>query len=482
LPDNWITVVLPAEPQDLEGCEASGAHQGRIVKQNIVETLIEKNASDGSLQPRLAISWEQVDPSTWTFKLRPGTKFHDGSPFDAKAVKRSLDRTLSTNGGVACSDKSKNFSGLSLEVAPVDELTVRVKTSSPEPTLPMRLTGVAIVGPNTPLDKNVIDPVGTGPYVLDRWVPGQEIVLKRNEGYWGKKPVIAGARYVWRDVSSIRAAMVEISEADIAIPIAEQDARNPKLDYGFLNSETVYLRIDSEKPPLNDVRVRQAINYALDRESLLGPVIPKKAAIATQIVIPSVPGYNPTLKSYPFDPEKAKQLLAKAKADGVPVDREILFVSQPASFPSAGEMMEAFFTMLKNVGLNVKYLAVEPGQYGEFQNKPFKEDRPPIILQNSHDNNKGDPVFSVALKYGCKGNSSSFCDPKVDEEIKRVSSLSGNERTKGWQELFRYFHEDAVPYAMAYHMVGFVRIGPRINFTPDVTTNNEIRLEEISFK
>ena len=106
----------------------------------------------------------------------------------------------------------------------------------------------------------------------------------------------------------------------------------------------------------------------------------------------------------------------------------------------------------------------------------------PTLVQTSHDNSSGDPVFSVSLRYGCEGASSSFCDPAFDKETLRVSGLSGTERLEGWQNIYRVLYEDEVPVIPLYHMIGYTRVNPRIDFRPDVTSNAEIRIQEIKFK
>jgi peptide/nickel transport system substrate-binding protein len=157
-------------------------------------------------------------------------------------------------------------------------------------------------------------------------------------------------------------------------------------------------------------------------------------------------------------------------------------ISYPSNFANAGELMEAFATMFRAVGLNIKLMTVEPGQYAKWNNKPYPDPRPPFIIQSSHDNLAGDPVFSVFIKYGCDGASSGFCDAALDKEVQRVTALGGQERIAGWQEIFRTLYEDLVPDVTMYHLVGFTRVGKRIKFVPDVSTNNELRIESITFK
>jgi peptide/nickel transport system substrate-binding protein len=476
----WVTVVMPAEPPNLDGCMSASTLQGTVLRQNVIETLIQK-AADAELKPKLATSWERIDDTTWRFKLRHGVTFHDGSAFNAATAKTSIDRTMTKS--MACSDMTKGFADLKIEVAVVDDDTLTIKTSRPDAILPTRMAGVGIYGPKTAPDKMVLDAVGTGPYKFDTWQAGVQILLKRNDKYWGAAPQPEGARYLWRSDSAVRAAMVKIGEADIGHAIASVDATDPVLDHSYLSSETNYIRIDTLKPPLSDKRVRLALNYATDRKTPIGTIMPKGTLPATQIVFPFIPGHNNEIDKnpYPYDPAKAKQLLAEAKAAGVPVDTQILMVSYPAQYANAAELMETMYSMFTAVGFNIKLITVDPAGWREFQSKPFKEDRQPLLFQSSHDNNSGDPVFSID-KFACYGSSSMLCDQHYDDLVAKATALSGDERVKAWQELFRYAYEDAVPAVFLYHLLGYTRVGPRINWTPDTSTNQEIRIAEITFK
>ncbi len=481
----WISVVLPAEPEFIDPCYSSRGTVGRVNKYNVVEPLIAKDPTNNTLKPRLATSWERIDADNWRIKLREGVVFHDGTPFNSAAAKASIDRNWSKP--LSCGDRSKYFSDVALDVSTPDAHTLQIKTSLPDSILPMRLSGLMIGAPSLSVEKVLpagAGPVGTGPFVYESWQAGQQIVFKRNDKYWGPKPQAEGVRYTWRNESAVRASMVAIGEADIAHTISALDATDPKMDFSYLNSETTFLRLDMEKAPMTDRRVRLAMNLALDIGAMPGTLLPKAVIRSTQMVFPSIPGHNHELdkRAYRYDPAKAKQLLSEAKADGVPVETEMLFVSNPASFPNAAEVAEAFVVMWKAVGLNVKLLVVESGQYQEFQQKPYKENRQPTLLQSSHDNNNGDPVFSVRSKYGCDGATSTYCNPDFDKDVARVTGLGGADRAKGWEEVFRYLYEEAVPSVMLYHMVGFTRVNPRIGYIPDASTNGEMHIEDVTFK
>src|SRR6185295_12663883 len=320
-----ITIVIPEEPDSLDNCNSARSAVGRVIRQNVNETLIELDPNDSSLKPRLATSWKQVDATTWRFNLRKGVKYSDGTPLTPEAISSSVDKALSPK--LDCNARTKMFSGFTIKVVKVDDATIDIVTPQPDPILPVRMTTLTIGYPNEPI-RVMNNSVGTGPYMIDHYTANSEVVLKRNPQYWAKPPQLAGARYVWRKESQVAAAMVKVGEAHVATNISHQDANDSKTDFAYPNSETNYLRIESQIPPLNDKRVRLALNYAVDREGLHGAIIPKQAMIATQMVIPRIAGHNHALdkKRFEYSPARARKLLAEAKAAGVKVDTPITLI------------------------------------------------------------------------------------------------------------------------------------------------------------
>ncbi len=476
-----ITVVVEDEPENLDSCNTTRSTMGRIVKVNIIESLVMLDPATASLTPRLATSWQQVSDKVWTFKLRSGVKFSDGEPFTAAAVVQSFERTFNSP-TITCETRAK-IGGVKFSAKALDPLTLEITTVNSEPILPVRMSLVGIESPKTPKDKLVNNPVGTGPYVLDRFNPGKDLVLKQNPIYWGPKPIVEQASYIVRKESSVRAAMVKVGEADLSPNIAVQDVNDPTTDFSFLNSESTRLRIDSMTPPLNDKRVRLALNYAVDRNAIKGTIMSKDVLHAAQLVVPSIPGHNHEIDKQirPYDPAKAKQLLAEAKAAGAPVDKEITLFCRMAQFPNAEELMEALLGYFKAVGFNMKLQCVEPAEHSATQNKPFTENRL-HVFQDQHDNNNGDPTFTVFTKYTCEGRQSTVCDKAIDDLEKRASTTPlGPERVRLWEQVLKLIYEEAHDVTL-YHMVGYSRVGKRLNFKPSIATNSEVPLEQISFK
>jgi peptide/nickel transport system substrate-binding protein len=472
-----VTIALNEELDVVDPCMASRSNIGRVILQNVSETLTELNPTDGSLMPRLAESWEQVDDDTWRFHLRQGVKFGDGSDFGADDVKHSIERTLST--AISCEIGAKFFGGMTITPEVVDAATIDITSDPAQPILPLLFSTMTMVPAETPVEFTR-NPVGTGPYEFTSYEPGVSIVLTRRDDYWGEQPAVTKATYVFRTDDAVRAAMVAAGEADIAPLIAETDATNPATDFSYPNSETTYLRIDVQRPPLDDMRVRQALNYAVDRDAFLGTLIAADAVKATHMTPPSALGVQ-AIEPFAFDLEKAKALVAEAKAAGTPVDTEIQMVCRIGNFANVTEVCEALQQMFAEAGLNVRLDMTEVAEWTDIYSRPFEEARAPQLVMAMHDNNRGDPVFSMYFKYACEGLQSAGCDPETDKLIADATAAVGDARGPAWTAVFQKAW-DGVNDVFLFHMVGFSRVSERLDFTPTISTNSELQLSQIKFK
>jgi peptide/nickel transport system substrate-binding protein len=477
--DTDIIIALNEELEVVEPCMASQSNIGRVILQNISETMTELDTTNGALKGRLAESWEAVDADTWRFKLRAGVTFSDGTTFGAEDVKHSIERTLSPD--LTCEIGAKFFGGMTITPEVVDDLTIDITSDPAQPILPLLMSTLTIVPAETAMEFTRT-PVGTGPYVLSEWNAGQSIVLDRRDGYWGEQPVVTKATYVFRSDDAVRAAMVGAGEADIVPLINQDDATNPATDFSYPNSETTYLRVDNTVAPLDDIRIRKAMNMAVDRDAFLGTLIPADAIKATHMVPPSTLGWNADLAPLAYDVEGAKALVEEARAAGVPVDTEIEMVCRTGNFPNVTEVCEALQQMFADVGLNVKLTMMEVAEWVQVYSKPFAEDRGPRMVMAMHDNNRGDPVFSMFFKYACEGVQSGICDPEVDQMIAEATAATGDDRGPAWSKVFAKVHNDIVADIFLFHMVGYSRVSERLDFTPSIATNSELQLSQIKFK
>lgn len=472
-----IRIVLPEQPANLEPCGSIITNVGQILSRNVVEPLTIIDAASGQATPGLATEWKQTDPNTWQLKLREGVKFQDGEALNAEAVKYSIERM--TGGKVTCSNIAK-FGSAKLTVTAVDDLTVEIKSDTPQPILPTLLSVVMVVSPKTPADKAVNDPVGTGPFKLASFTP-QTVTLEAFDGYWGEKPAFTKASYVWRPESSIRAAMVETGEADLTPSIAIQDATKPETDFAYLNSETTGIRIDTGFAPLDDIRVRKALNLAIDWEGL-GQLFGNDVKRASQMVVPGINGHDDKLAAWGYDAEQAKALVAEAKAAGVPVETEIEMIGRNGIYPNGAEAMEAMTAMWQEAGLNVKLTMLDVNDWLRYLQKPFPEGRGPNMLQQMHDNNKGDAAFTIPIFYTSAGTYSTINDAWLDKEIADALASTGEDRTVKFKAVFGKVHDDLALDIPMFHMIGYTRVGTRLDWKPDISTNSEIPLANIGLK
>jgi peptide/nickel transport system substrate-binding protein len=472
-----IRIVLPEQPANLEPCGTIITNVGQILSRNVVEPLTVIDAATGQPTPALATEWTQKDPNTWQLKIREGVKFQDGEALTAEAVKYSIERM--SGGKVTCSNIAK-FGSAKLTVSVVDGHNVEIKSDTPQPILPTLLSVVMVVSPKTPADKAVNDPVGTGPYKLTTFNQ-QTVVLDAFDGYWGDKPDFTKATYVWRSESSIRAAMVETGEADLTPSIAIQDATNQKTDFAYLNSETTAIRIDTGFAPLNDVRVRKALNLAIDWDGL-AQLFGDDIKRASQMAVTGINGHDDTLAPWKYDAEQAQALVEEAKAAGVPVDTEIEMIGRNGIYPNGSEAMEAMTAMWQEAGLNVKLTMLDVNDWLRYLQKPFPESRGPNMLQMMHDNNKGDAAFTIPIFYTSAGSYSTVNDAALDKEIADALASTGEDRTAKFKAIFGKARNEQVLDIPMFHMIGYTRVGPRLDWKPDISTNSEIPLANISLK
>lgn len=474
-----ITVVLSEELDLVEPCMATRSNIGRVIMQNISETLTELDVrGDEGLKPRLAESWEDLGNGTWQFKLRQGVTFSDGSAFDAADVKHSFARVFSE--AITCESK-RYFADTALAFDVLDDNTINITATPAQPILPLLMTLVTIVPSETPMEF-VRDPIGTGPYVMSEWTAGQQIVLDRRDGYWGAQPAVTKATYLFRSEPAVRAGMVATGEADIAPQITAEAADNPALDFSYPNSETVYLRLEGADAPTSDIRIRKALNAAIDREAFIGTLLPAGTELAVAMVPPTTLGWNPNLKPPAFDPELAKQLIAEAQADGVDTSLPIEIIARTENFPNVTEVAEALTQMLTDAGFNASLRMVEVAEHEQFYSKPYPEFEGTRLVVAQHDNSRGDPVFSMFFKYASEGTQSGVADPALDDMIAKASAATGDERAALWSDVFAYVHDTIVADVLLFHMVGLSRVSERLDFTPTIATNAQLQLSEINFK
>ena len=331
---------------------------------NLYDALVTWDPEDiGKVVPQLALSWKNLNPTTWQFKLRPGVKFHNGEPFNADSVKFTVDRLITKGahqvyGGFATIERA--------EV--VDPYTVNVVTTKPDPILVKRFAGYGgqMLPPQylkqTDWKAFGVKPVGTGPYKFVEWIKDDHITLVANEDYWKGAPKIK--KVIWRPIPDnfARVAALTRGEVHLATKVIPdhvglvEKAGCCRIEHTLTNLVTVYL-INAQKPPLANAKVRQALNYAVDKDKIIKELY-RGYAIPIGSGIPNTDfGYNPRIKPYPYDPERAKKLLAEA---GYPGGVDVDVQSGNGLHLNDKQLTEAVAAMLADVGIRAKGGILEP--------------------------------------------------------------------------------------------------------------------------
>jgi peptide/nickel transport system substrate-binding protein len=334
----------------------------------VYDTLIGRD-DKMQLKPALAVSWRALEPTVWQIKLRRGVKFHNGEPFDARSVKFTLER-LSTPGDKAGGHVLySSFSGIE-RVDAVDDLTVNIKTKRSDPILPARLaqTFGAQMIPAEYTKKAGFPglaktPIGTGPYKLVSWQKDDRAVFEANRDYWGGAPSID--KVVWRiipddlaRVSALMAGEVHVIvrvPPDQVEPVGKRSGLAVQRSVANVMNAFIIGGIAKGQGPLSDKRVRQAVAYAIDQKSIIDNLFRGLAVPVGQGSASTDFGYNPDIKPYPYDPAKAKALLAQAGYKGEP----IALRSASGYISNDVQIVAAAAEMLNKVGINAKAEVVD---------------------------------------------------------------------------------------------------------------------------
>lgn len=318
---NTLVFVMGTEPVSLDPPNATDA-LSLLVNRLVYDSPLMAMES-GDTEPGLFTHWEHsADGLTWTFHIRKGVKFHDGTALNAAVVKENWDRCMSEVKKVS---RRSFFTPWANNIKIIDEYTI--KTESAEPFAPIisflahgsggMISPAALAKYGDRINQN---PVGTGPYRFVEWLPGNRIILERNENYWGPKPKIKRLDFRFVKESGARLMMLESGEADLVMKVSPADVERLK------KNTTLEVRIEpfnrimgfyvnTTAPIVKDVRFRQALAYAIDRESIVKFIMKGVATTANSVIggttygTASVPGYE-------YNPEKAKQLLKEAGYKG----------------------------------------------------------------------------------------------------------------------------------------------------------------------
>ena len=360
-----LTIVQPAEATTMDPGRSTQVLTVNYFY-NLYDSLTRWDAAL-QLQPGLATSWKAVNDITWEFTLRPGVKFHDGSPLTAEDVRATIERNLVPGKTVV----TAGFTTIELVQAASPTL-VRVVTRKPDPLLPVRMAqmGSQILPARLTTDEGAKElarrPIGSGAYRFVEWVKDERLVMEANRDWWGwegRPPSVD--RVLWKAIPDDfpRLVALEKGDADIVTSVPPDrirsvaEGRNTRV-VSVPSTRTVEFNINSTQPPLSDKRVRQALHYALDVPAIIRSLFAGLGRPLVGGLADTDFGYNPALKPYPYDPARARALLAEA---GSPGGIDVTLHAGMGTMVNDKQLLEVIADMWPKVGIRARVAMMEMG-------------------------------------------------------------------------------------------------------------------------
>jgi peptide/nickel transport system substrate-binding protein len=426
----------------------------------IFDTLIQLGP-DTMPAPALATGWRNVSPLVWRIELRPGTRFSNGEPVNADAVIANIEYLRSP---AAVQEQVAREVANIAAVQALDPLTLEITTARPDPMLPRQLAALPIVPPaywaKVGRDAFALAPIGSGPFVVEKWGKAK-LELKANPASW-RAPKSERVQIVALPEVSTRVQALLSNRIEVASEIGPEDIDVlRRAGFGIYQRpasaiEVIALNmlIDS---PLKDVRVRQALNFAVDRQAIVDALLHGLVEVATQTTPRINPEYDPTIAPYPYDPEKAKALLAEA---GHP--KGFSFVIEMSAGTGGGHMSSAFQKIAEDlaaVGVNMEIRTIPWSQYvrgvqqGEWKSQAFQFEYETMPT--------GETLRPFRL-HSCDWPFPWYCDPAIMPAIAEAkTTFDPKRRLDLVHQVLRHYRDNAAALVL-FESLGLDGVSPRL--------------------
>ncbi|MFD2830793.1 glutathione ABC transporter substrate-binding protein [Corticicoccus populi] len=423
-----LRIVTMSDATSLDPQFITNIPSANFIYQKVYENLVTFD-EDMEIVPNLASEWEQLDDVTWEFTLEEGITFHDGEPFNAEAVKVTLDRLLDPETGSPQRDKVSMIK----EVVVVDDTTVQLILNEPYAPLLSILASqeTSILSPKSVQENpdSLSDtPVGTGPFVFESWNSGQSISLSKNEDYWGEPAKVDEVIFEITPESTTRLAMVETGEAHISdnVPVTELNRVESSDQVNLIQREGLgveYIGFNTGQTPFDDVNLRKAVSHAIEREAIINGIYEGTGTVATSAMSPSVFGFSDNVKPFEYDINEAESLLESSQFDK---GSSVTLVTSDRQ--ERINMAEVIQSQLKGIGVEVDIQVLEYGAYIEAMDSGEFD-----MFIGGWGNATGDGDYNQynlfhTNSFGSAGNHFYYSNPEVDSLIEEARQESDDQR------------------------------------------------------
>lgn len=350
-----LTIGLQATVNTLDPHMSGSVSTDLSIASHIYDSLVTRDA-DLQVKPQIALSWRNLDDDTWEFQLRPGVRFADGEALDSNAVRWNFMRVLDAKTNARIRPWFRSID----RVDAVSPTVLRVHTKVPFPSLLAQLTMFYLLPPKWAAAHHPAnEALGTGPYELKQYVPGDRIVLSARKGYWGAQPKFQTVTFRILTEPATRTFALLSHEVDFVRSIPLEDLQRVDADRSLATgklsaSRATIIKFNTLKPPFyNNVKLRLALNYAVDKQTIHDTLLGGTGdVLACQVLTPSYFGYNAALKPIPYDPARARELL---KESGFPKHGVIDLDVPAGSYFEDDEIAQAIVGQIEEVlGIGVR--------------------------------------------------------------------------------------------------------------------------------
>ncbi len=440
-----LRIASPSLPPGLGNPYGSIAQSSSHTRSTILDGLV-RLSPEGQLQPALALAWQPTDARTWRFKLRPNVTFSNGEPFNAGAVKATIDWLKGPDARSQL--MAAEVRGIS-EVRIVDDLTVDLLTAQTDAVLPKRLALIMIVPPvawaKIGVEGFTQAPIGTGSYVLKDWGQGTgKTIIETNPTSWRKPQQITRVELYPLKEAVSRVQALTSGRVDMTQAFGPEDVASlQELGFQVHNQQEPQImamalrNVGNQGKPLNDVRVRQALNYAVDKSAIADVILRGTAQAVGQGAIKGVTGFNPAIKPYPHDIAKAKALLAEA---GYGAGLKLSARIQLAASTEAAAIFQKVAADLADVGVTLELRPIQGPEWVRIYTSGEWGDAD-IISSTWNAASYNDTIRAIET-YSCRKPGAFFCDPSIEPQIDASNAeLDGAKREVILQNIMARYHD-----------------------------------------
>ncbi|KPU43104.1 periplasmic dipeptide transport protein precursor [Oxobacter pfennigii] len=450
-----------ADPRGLDPAYVDDGESAKVMC-NIYEGLVQYKGQTTEIAPALATDWTiSTDGKEYTFKLREGVKFHDGTPFNADAVVFSVERQLPPNQTDDMPYASFTFEQVD-KVEKVDEYTVKFTLKQPSTPFLANLAmtlAAPIVSPAAVEkfgDKYIENPVGTGPFKFVSWEKGQSVTIEKNNEYWGEKAKLDKVVFKITKENSVRASELMTGAIDAMDGLDPNDVakleQSQMVIYKEPGMNINYMAFNCSRAPFDDPKLREALSHAVNREELVQYLYQGYSSVAKAPMPDFIPGYNDSLSIYEYDTAKATAMLKELGKENLQIKMITYSNPRPYNPVNGQKLAEAIQNYFSKIGVTA---TIDVYPWTEYKEKAGQGEGDIMFYGWTGDNGDADNFLSLFDSNQIEStlNAAKYTNKEVDDLLAKARTIpNGEERNNVYKEIQEIVIKDAAWLPISHSM------------------------------